>query len=104
MKTLEEIKRILAEHKSEIREKYGIVIVGIFGSYARGEQKETSDIDIIVELDRPVGLDFYEFWDYIENLFGTKVDVLTLSALKQKTLLWENVKEDILILQKGIEK
>jgi len=104
MKTLEEIKRILAEHKSEIREKYGIVIVGIFGSYARGEQKETSDIDIIVELDRPIGLDFYEFWDYIENLFGTKVDVLTLSALKQKTLLWENVKEDILILQKGIEK
>jgi len=104
MKTLEEIKRILLEHKEEIRQKYGIVIVGIFGSYARGEQKETSDIDIIVELDRPVGLDFYEFWDYIENLFGTKVDVLTLSALKQKTLLWENVKEDILILQKGIEK
>jgi len=104
MKTLEEIKRILLEHKEEIRQKYGIIILGIFGSYARGEQKETSDIDIIVELDRPVGLDFYEFWDYIENLFGTKVDVLTLSALKQKTLLWENVKEDILILQKGIEE
>jgi predicted nucleotidyltransferase len=104
MKTLEEIKRILLEHKEEIRQKYGIIILGVFGSYARGEQKETSDIDIIVELDRPVGLDFYEFWEYIENLFGTKVDVLTLSALKQKTLLWENVKEDILILQKGVEE
>ena len=95
MKTIEEIKRILLEHKDEIRQKYGIIILGIFGSYARGEQKETSDIDIIVELDRPVGLDFYEFWDYIENLFGTKVDVLTLSALKQKPLLWEKVKENI---------
>jgi predicted nucleotidyltransferase len=95
MKTLEEIKKILLEHKEEIRQKYGIIILGVFGSYAMGEQKETSDIDIIVELDRPVGLDFYEFWEYIENLFGTKVDVLTLTALKQKPLLWEKVKENI---------
>ena len=72
MKTLEEIKRILLEHKEEIRQKYGIIILGVFGSYARGEQKETSDIDIIVELDRPVGLDFYEFWEYIENFFWNK--------------------------------
>jgi predicted nucleotidyltransferase len=95
MKTLEEVKKILAEHKDEIREKYGVVILGVFGSYAREEQKETSDVDIIVELERPIGLKFYEFWDYIENILGTKADVLTLSALKQKTLLWEKVKEDI---------
>jgi len=96
MKTLEELKKILAEHKDEIREKYGVVILGVFGSYAREEQKETSDVDIIVELERPIGLKFYEFWDYIENILGTKADVLTLSALKQKTLLWEKVKEDII--------
>jgi len=95
MKTLEEVKKILAEHKDEIRGKYGVVILGVFGSYAREEQKETSDVDIIVELERPIGLKFYEFWDYIENILGTKADVLTLSALKQKTLLWEKVKEDI---------
>jgi predicted nucleotidyltransferase len=95
MKTLEEVKKILAEHKDEIREKYGVVILGVFGSYAREEQKETSDVDIIVELERPIGLKFYEFWDYIENILGTKADVLTFSALKQKTLLWEKVKEDI---------
>ena len=104
MKTLEEIKRILLEHKEEIRQKYGIIILGVFGSYARGEQKETSDVDIIVELERPIGLRFFELWDYLENILGIKVDVLTLSALKQKTLLWENVKEDILILQKEVEK
>jgi len=96
MKTLEEVKKILAEHKDEIREKYRVVILGVFGSYAREEQKETSDVDIIVELERPIGLKFYEFWDYIENILGTKADVLTLSALKQKTLLWEKVKEDII--------
>ena len=41
MRTLEEIKRIIAEHKEEIRQKYGIVILRVFGSYARGEQKKT---------------------------------------------------------------
>jgi predicted nucleotidyltransferase len=95
MRTLEEIKRIIAEHKEEIRQKYGIVILGVFGSYARGEQKETSDVDILVELERPVGLEFYEFWDYIEDLLGTKADVLTLTALRQKTQLWEKIKGDI---------
>jgi len=87
MKTIQEIQRILKEHKEEIREKYGIEIVGVFGSYARGEQKESSDVDIIVELKRPIGLKFYELWDYLENLLGIKVDVLTLFALKQKPKL-----------------
>jgi predicted nucleotidyltransferase len=96
MKTIEEIKRILAEHKEKIREKYGVVIVGVFGSYVKGEQNETSDVDIIVELERPIGLKFYELWDYLENILGIKVDVLTLSALKQKSFLWENIKEDII--------
>jgi predicted nucleotidyltransferase len=92
MKTIQEIQRILKEHKEEIREKYGIVIVGVCGFYARGEQKESSDVDIIVELERPIGLKFYELWDYLENLLGIKVDVLTLFALKQKPKLWENIK------------
>jgi len=82
MRTLEEIKRIIAEHKEEIRQKYGIVILGVFGSYARGEQKEASNVDILVELERPVGLEFYEFRDYIKNLLGTKADVLKLTAFK----------------------
>jgi len=95
MRTIEEIKRILKEHREEIREKYGVAIVGVFGSYAREEQNKTSDLDIIVELERPIGLKFYELWDYLENVLAIKVDVLTLSALKQKTLLWERVKEEI---------
>jgi len=95
MKTIQKIKRIIAEHKTEIREKYGVVIIGIFGSYAQGEQRETSDVDIIVELEKPIGLKFYELCDYLENILGIKVDVLTLSSLKQKSLLWENIKEDI---------
>jgi len=95
MKGLEKIKNILAEHKEIIRERYGVRILGIFGSYARGENTEISDIDILVEIERPIGLKFFELWDYLEELLGVKVDLLTTGAIKQKPLLWESIKEDL---------
>lgn len=96
MKTLHEIKKILAEHKEEIRKKYGVIILGIFGSYARDEQSKRSDIDILVEIERPIGLKFFELWDNIEAILGVKVDLLTVKAVKQKPLLWESIKEDLI--------
>ncbi len=96
MRNLKEIKEILAEHKEEIREKYGVVILGIFGSYSRGEHKESSDIDILVELERPIGFAFFELWDELEELLCAKVDLLTVNAVKQKKLLWESIKEDLI--------
>ncbi|KUK23762.1 MAG: DNA polymerase beta domain protein region [Thermotoga petrophila] len=90
MKSLEEIKEILSEHKEEIREKYGVVILGVFGSYARGEQKETSDVDILIEIERPIGLKFFELWDELEKLLGCEVDLV------REKLLREEIKSDIL--------
>ena len=95
MKTLEEIKKELVKHKEEIRKKYGVRILGIFGSYARGEQKEVSDIDILVEIESPIGLKFFELWDDLEAILGVKIDLLTVKAVKQKPLLWESIKEDL---------
>jgi len=60
MKRLEGIKKELIKHKEEIRKKYGVRILGIFGSYARGEQKKVSDIDILVKIESPIGLKFFE--------------------------------------------
>ncbi len=95
MKTQEEIKRILAERKEEIKEKYGVKSIGIFGSFARHEQKEISDIDIIVEFERPIGLKFVELADYLEQILGIKVDLLTIDAARQKPILWESIKKDL---------
>jgi len=95
MKTLEEIKDELTKHKEEIRKKYGVRILGIFGSYARGEQKKVSDIDILVEIERPIGLKFFELWDDLEAILGVKIDLLTVKAVKQKPLLWESIKKDL---------
>jgi len=95
MRTLKEIKDTLAAHEEEIRKRYGVVILGIFGSYARGEQNELSDIDILVELEKPIGLKFFELWEELENLLGVKVDLLTIKAVKQKPLLWKSIEEDV---------
>lgn len=95
MKSIEEIKRVLKEHKKGIREKYGVNILGVFGSYARKEQDEASDVDILVEIERPIGLKFFELWDELENLLGIKVDLLTIRAVKEKSLLWKSIKEDL---------
>ena len=95
MRTLKEIKDTLAAHEEEIRKRYGVVILGIFGSYARGEQNEPSDIDILVELEKPIGLKFFELWDELEKLLGVKVDLLTIRAVKQKPNLWKSIEEDV---------
>ena len=84
MRNLEEIKRILAEHKEEIREKYGVIIMGVFGSYVRSEQKETSDIDILIEIEKPIGLKYFELWDHLEKLLGCEVDFVRMKLLREE--------------------
>ena len=83
MKTFYEIKNILAQHKKELEEKYNIKEIGIFGSYVRNEQTDSSDADILVEFSKPIG--FFKFLDleeYIEKLTGTKIDLVSKKALK----------------------
>jgi predicted nucleotidyltransferase len=85
VKTFEEIKEILRNKKPFLTEKYGVKEIGIFGSYVKGEQKDESDLDILVEFGRPVG--FFEFLDleeYLGNLIGIKVEIVTRKALKPK--------------------
>lgn len=53
MKTLAEIQKILQEQKPFLTDRYGIRIVGVFGSYVRQEQRPDSDLDLLIDLDRP---------------------------------------------------
>ena len=84
MKTIKEIKQILSAHKEEIRERYGVIIIGIFGSYARNEQNKRSDVDILIEIEKPIGLKFFELWDYIEKLLGCEVDLVRAKLLREE--------------------
>ncbi len=82
MLTKERIFEILRAHHAYLASEYGIKRIGIFGSYAKGEQHDTSDIDFITEFDKPIGLKFIEFTGYLESLFGKKADVLTLAGIQ----------------------
>jgi len=84
---LERIINILKEHKEELKEKYGVKEIGIFGSYVRGEQKGVSDIDILIEFkpDARISLlDFVGIENYISDLLGAKVDLVEKSGLKPR--------------------
>ncbi len=86
MYTLQNILERLREHKPELQKKYPLTRLGVFGSYARGEATNESDIDIAVEFSAPMGLNFIAMADEIEDLFGIKTDVVPKRSIKPEYL------------------
>jgi len=84
MKTLDEIRDILQSHKNDLQVKYHVKELGVFGSFARGEQGLESDVDILVEFDEPIGWEYVDLIDHLENIIGLKVDLVTPMALKRQ--------------------
>ena len=93
MLTKKEIITILKTEQPYLNTIFGVKRIGLFGSYSKGIQREDSDIDIIVEFERPIGLKFVELSDYIENLLGKKVDILTPAGIN--SIRVKEVAEDI---------
>ena len=94
--SLNRIKEIIEKHKDELKKQYGVKEIGIFGSFVRGEAKEDSDVDILVEFERPIGFfKFLELEEYLSKLIDRKVDLVSKKALKShigKYILEEVVK------------
>ena len=94
MLTLQNILQTLRSNMPELQRKYPIGRLGVFGSYARGEATEKSDIDIAVEIKGPMGLSFVAMADEIEELFGKKTDVVPFRSIKPQYL--QLVQKDII--------
>lgn len=78
-----EIVALIRKHGSEIRSRYGVRRMGLFGSYVRGTQKKNSDIDILVSFDRDIDLfEFLDLREYLEEKLQAKVDLVMETALK----------------------
>jgi predicted nucleotidyltransferase len=87
MKTREEIGADLQSLKPVLRDRFQVETIGIFGSYSRGEQKNTSDIDILVTFAEPNDIDlidFIELKQFLSRKLKTKVDVVQKRALKHR--------------------
>lgn len=98
--TKEEVIKLLRKHKEDLK-KYGVGRIGLFGSFIRGEHKRKSDIDLVVEFDESFfGKDLKGLFDaytglsdYLERLFGRKVDILTPISIE--TIRIKEVAEEI---------
>ena len=93
MKDLSEIKEKLKESEGLLRRRFKEI--GLFGSYVRNEQKEGSDVDILVEFEEtPTLLEFIELENFLTELLGVKVDLVMKRALKPS--IKENVLKEVI--------
>jgi predicted nucleotidyltransferase len=94
MITKEQILKSLAEEKAELQRQFKVSRLALFGSYARGEQRPDSDVDILVEVDPSIGLEFVTLAERIEKLLGTSVDLVSIRAVTAKAM--EYIKPELI--------
>lgn len=94
MKTKEEITENLRKQKIVLLKKYPIKELALFGSYSRDEQTALSDIDIMVEFYKPVGLEFIDLADELEALLKIKVDLVSKNGIKSK--YYKAIEQDLI--------
>jgi predicted nucleotidyltransferase len=97
MTTKDQILSFISQNKKMLREKYHITRIGLFGSYARGEQKATSDVDLLVEFEENTQDLFdlkFQLKEFFRNKFGIETDICREKYIKpriKKTILKETV-------------
>lgn len=83
MNTISLVKKILSDEKETLSKKYNVSRIGVFGSVVCGEDTKDSDIDILVDFSKPIGLfDFMNMENYLAKKLGKKVDLVSYKALK----------------------
>ncbi|RLJ08374.1 MAG: nucleotidyltransferase [Candidatus Aenigmatarchaeota archaeon] len=85
MEDMNKIIKILEEHMEELKKKYHVKELRLFGSFVRGEQRKKSDVDVLVEFEQPIGFfKFLELEEYLSKLLGIRVDLVSKKALKPR--------------------
>lgn len=94
MSQLESIKALLVKLKPELTERFFVSSIGLFGSIVRDDFSPTkSDIDIIVDFSKPIGIQFIDLAEYLEEKINCKVDLVSKNAIKPK--YFQAIKSDI---------
>lgn len=85
LKMMEDVEKTIAREKDEIRRSFKAEVKGIFGSYARGDFREDSDLDLLVDFDDGASLfDLVGLGQYLEGVLGCKVDVVSRRSLREE--------------------
>lgn len=94
MKT-EDITDFLTAHKDEMEQRFGVVKIGLFGSYARGDAREDSDIDIAIEMDaQHIADSYFGILHFLEDHLKKKIDLGVLSNIRPE--LQDHIKNEII--------
>ena len=93
MKSLTEILETLKFNKQMLMEKYGLSILAVFGSYGRGQENQNSDVDILVDIKKPIGVEFIDLAEELENILKLKVDLVSKNGLKPQ--YFEVIEKDL---------
>ena len=94
MNRLENIKADLLSMKDELANRFGVSTLGLFGSITRDDFSEISDIDILVDFSRPIGMEFFTLADLLESRLKRKVDLITRDGIKPR--YFEAIKGDLI--------
>ena len=94
MTTTTEILKTLQAKRSSLVSTYPINKIGVFGSYARGEQTAESDVDIVVEFNAPIGMAFIDLADELEKELKLKVDLVSRKAIREK--MWAFIEKEVI--------
>jgi len=86
MKSLDTILSLILKNKPVLQKKYPIKTISVFGSFARGDNNENSDVDILVEFEKPVGIEFIDLANDLESILHQKVDLISKTGIKPKYL------------------
>ena len=84
MKSLSQIRSTLSSHRAELLDLFRVKTLAVFGSYARNEQRNDSDVDILVEFNSPVGIEFIDLGNYLERILDLRVDLVSRNGIKPK--------------------
>ena len=76
--------KTIKKYEGFMRQEYKVGELGVFGSYARNEQRAGSDLDLLVKFYEPVGLGYFELKDFLEDVLKIDVDLVTTSGIKPR--------------------
>ncbi len=82
------------KHKNQLFNKYPIKTIAIFGSYARGDQNDHSDVDLLVEVDGKIGVLFVDLAEELESILKIPVDLVSKNGIKDK--YYQQIKKDLI--------
>ena len=90
------ITNLLKDSKVDLITRYHLTSIGIFGSFTREDFHEDSDIDILIDYDSPIGIEFIDLADELEKILNRKVDLVSRNGIKPK--YYEVIQKDLIYI------